>query len=358
MALFNISLKRFRLSRVALVVFGASFCLILFVYLSKFIGDEEFNWDAYWEYFPNHLLGTIATTLFSYFTLNHFHYLFTYRKGFTHFILPLFLCIAAIESYNLLIDYYMPLQSNIDDPIPLAKQALGNFIIALMYIIFILVLSYIIYLRDVRKSKQLLEEQQLRLQVEKMNADLKFLKSQINPHFLHNTLNSFYARSLPLSKELADGILTLSEMMRYALGESYTEDGKVLLKDEIEHLRNFIKMNQFRFRNHLNVELEVNGKTNGAVIIPFVLITLVENIFKHGEMTSSNHPIRICIDIKNDSLRYYSKNRKKKGPKEISTGIGLDNIRKRLDFTYGNDYELNIQDEEDCYSTELLIHKL
>lgn len=356
--LFKTSGKRFKLAGVALAVFGASFSLFLFNYLMKFIYGEPFNWDAFWEYFPNFFLGTIATTAFSYFTLNHFHRLFIQRKRFKHFILPLLLCIAAIEIYNLLVDYYFPLKSNIDNPLPLDRQLVGNFIVAVLYLIFILVLASIYYLQDVRRSNQLLEEQKLKLEVEKMQADLKFLKSQINPHFLHNTLNSFYARSLPLSKELADGILTLSEMMRYALGEAHTADGKVLLKDEIEHLRNFIKMNQFRFRNNLNVQLVVNGQPNGAVIIPFVLITLLENIFKHGELSNAEHPIKICIDIKEGGLRYYSRNKKKSGPKELSTGIGLDNIQKRLRLAYRDGYVLIIKDETDYYTTELIIHKL
>ena len=146
--------------------------------------------------------------------------------------------------------------------------------------------------------------------------------------------------------------------MRYALGEAYTEDGKVLLRDEIEHLRNFIKMNQFRFRNNLNVELEVRGEMNGAVIIPFVLITLVENIFKHGDLSDPEHPIRIMIEMKDGGLHYYSRNKKKQGPKELSTGIGVDNIQKRLQHAYGDGFTLNIQDETDCYTTELIIDRL
>jgi LytS/YehU family sensor histidine kinase len=252
----------------------------------------------------------------------------------------------------------MPLQSNIDNPLPLARQVVGNLIVAVLYIIFILVLAAIYYLSDVRRHNQLLEEQKLKLEVEKTHADLKFLKSQINPHFLYNTLNSFYARSLPLSKDLAEGILTLSGMMRYALGEAYTEDGKVLLRDEIEHLQNFVKMNQFRFRNTLNVRLDINGEVKDKVIIPFVLITLVENIFKHGELMDERNPCLISMDLKESSVRYYSWNLKKAGPKELSIGIGLDNIQKRLQLAYGNNYKLQIKDENDIYSTELIVQDL
>ena len=350
--------NRFKLGRVALVVFGGTLFLVLFNFSIRYVYNEPINWPNFWEYVPNLLLGTLATTLFSYFTLNHFHSLFIQRKSFAYFLLPTFFCFAAIQGYNISVDYLLPLKANVNDPLPIERQLVGNLVVAILYIIFILVIASVYYLLDVRRSNKDLEEQKLKLEVEKMQADLKFLKSQINPHFLHNTLNSFYARSLPLSADLADGILTLSEMMRYALGESYTTDGRVLLKDEIDHLRNFIKMNQFRFRGNLNVQLEVEGVLNGTVIVPFVLITLVENIFKHGDLSNTEHPIKICIEVRGHSLRYFSKNKKNRGPKELSTGIGLDNIQKRLQLAYGDGYTLNIKDEDDCYTTELLINGL
>lgn len=350
--------KRFRLQIVTLVVSGASFCLFLFNYTMKYIYGEPFNWRVFWEYFPNFLSGTVATTIFSFFTLNYFHGLLISRKPFRYFILPLLGCVACLEAYNLLVDYFFPLESNRDNPLPLERQLTGNMVLAILYLIFILVIASIFYLMDVRRINQELEAQKLRLEVEKSQADLKFLKSQINPHFLYNTLNSFYARSLPHSKELADGILTLSEMMRYALSETYSADGKVLLRDEVEHLHNFIKMNQFRFRGNLSIQLKVKGTPSGATVIPFVLITLVENIFKHGDLSDPNHPVQVCIDIKDSSLMYYSWNKKKSGPKELCTGIGLDNICKRLQQAYGSDFYLNIKDEQEWYETNLKIKKL
>lgn len=354
-AMFSNKKGRFGLGSVALVVVCGTLALILFNFAIRYVYNEPINWANFWEYLPNLLLGVLATTLLSYFTLNHFYALLVRRKGVRYFLLPVFLCLAAMQVYNLTVDYLLPLQANRNNPLPLERQLVGNLVAATLYVVFILVIAAVYYLRDVRRSNKQLKEKTLQLEIERMQADLKFLKSQINPHFLHNTLNSFYARSLPLSKELAEGILTLSEMMRYALGESSTADGRVLLRDEIEHLRNFIKMNQFRFRGHLHVQLEVEGVLNGAVIVPFVLITLVENIFKHGDLSDAEHPIRICIEVKDHHLRYYSKNRKKKGPKELSTGIGLDNIQKRLQLAYGDDYALNIKDEDDCYTTELRI---
>ena len=221
-----------------------------------------------------------------------------------------------------------------------------------------LLIAYLTHLRDERKQRKILEAQKMQLEVEKSQANFNFLKSQINPHFLHNTLNFLYAKSLPYSSELSEGILTLSDIMRYALSEGNAKDGKAPLKDEIEHVRNVIKINQLRFSNNLNVKFNVEGVVNGATIIPFVLITLVENAFKHGDLKSTEHPIDINLRVQDSKLYFYCRNKKKNGPKELSTGIGLDNIQKRLDLAYDKHYCLNVRDESDFYTTELTIHKL
>jgi two-component system, LytTR family, sensor kinase len=246
------------------------------------------------------------------------------------------------------------------------------------YIGLSLLISYFVFLWDERKQRKVLEEQKMQLEVEKSTANFNFLKAQINPHFLHNTLNFLYAKSLPYSQELSEGILTLSDIMRYALSEGNAKDGKAPLKDEIEHVRNVIKINQLRFSNTLNVQFVVEGVANEAMIIPFVLITLVENAFKHGDLKNTADPIDIKLTIDEGQqfkvaakavhlniekaavhkLYFYCRNRKKTGPKELSTGIGLENIKKRLELAYGKDYSLNVIDDNEYYTTELTINKL
>jgi Putative regulator of cell autolysis len=221
-----------------------------------------------------------------------------------------------------------------------------------------LLIAYLTYLRDERKQRKVLEEQKMQLEVEKSQANFNFLKAQINPHFLHNTLNFLYAKSLPYSVELSEGILTLSDIMRYALNENNSKNGKAPLKEEIEHVRNVIKIQQLRFSNKLNVQFDVEGIINGATIIPFVLITLVENAFKHGDLKTNENPIIIKLVVKHTQLHFFCRNKKKAGPKELSTGIGLDNIKKRLELAYGKDYSFTVTDEADFYTVELTINKL
>jgi sensor histidine kinase YesM len=293
--------------------------------------------------------------LFFYFTLNYFYQFITQKKKFGSYLVVSLLGAVGIGINYAISFYYFPSKEltamNGNKAVMVFSYAIG----AIFYIGLSLLIAYLTSLRDERKQRKILEEQKLQLEIEKSQANFNFLKAQINPHFLHNTLNYLYAKSLPYSPELSEGILTLSDIMRYALSDGNIKDGKVLLKDEIEHVRNVIKINQLRFSNNLNVKMEVNGMVNGKTIIPFVMITLVENAFKHGDLKSSEYPINIKLDISDQQICFYCSNKKNTGPKELSTGIGLENIKKRLDLAYGNQYQLKIKDEGNLYSTALII---
>jgi len=210
-------------------------------------------------------------------------------------------------------------------------------------------------LRIAEEEKYHLQEEKLRLEKVNLQGEYAFLRSQINPHFLQNTLNFFYSKSMNVSKQLSDGILLLAEIMRYALATDETGDGKVLLSKEIEHLKNIIKINQLRFSGSLYINFSIEGKMDGIKIIPFVLISLAENTFKHGELMDEESPVTIELKIDNDRecLVFYTCNKKTTGPKELSSGIGLVNIRKRLEWMYGNNFTFSTTEEQDIYKTRL-----
>lgn len=213
--------------------------------------------------------------------------------------------------------------------------------------------------QTIKKERELRIAEANKLQADHntLKAEYAFLRSQINPHFLHNTLNFFYAKSLGFSKDLSDGILTLSEIMRYSLENEDSNNGKVLLTREVDNIKKVIKINQLRFSNRLNVDLSVSGDTNTVRIIPLILITLIENALKHGELTNPLYPVAIRIEVgEDDQVLYFSIfNRKKTGPKESGHGIGMDNVRKRLDRIYGENYRLNVTDEKELYTVELFV---
>ena len=186
-----------------------------------------------------------------------------------------------------------------------------------------------------------------------MEANLAFLKSQINPHFLFNSLNFLYAQVYPHSENAAKGILLLSDTMRYALHED--NNGKVMLTQEVQHLHNYIALNQLRFNNQLQVEFTVSGNPQFLLILPLVLITFVENCFKHGELADPANPLVIKLSLTQNQLSFQTRNKKRDGPKEKSTGIGLRNTRQRLDIVYPGRYNLLTTNEATYYTCSLTI---
>lgn len=182
-------------------------------------------------------------------------------------------------------------------------------------------------------------------------ANLSILKSQINPHFFFNALNFLYAEVYPHSENAARAIVLLSETMRYALQEDSQD--KVLLEKEVQHLRNYIDINQLRFHNQLQLRFECSGSLHFLLIPPLVLITFVENCFKHGELTDPADPLLIRLDVVENQLTFYTHNRKRVGLKEPSTGIGLANTRKRLAIMYPERHQLLIDDTPTHYTCTL-----
>jgi LytS/YehU family sensor histidine kinase len=302
-------------------------------------------------------LGFLFGVFFFYFTTNYYYNLIAEKKKFISFLKISIIILLIGFGYNTLLFYFVPEAMRNRYP----SFALMFFTLIINMSVFFglsFIIAYITNLREGQKQRKILEAQKLQLEVEKSEANLNFLKAQINPHFLHNTLNFLYAKSLPYSNELSEGILTLSDIMRYALSEGNAKEGKAPLKDEIEHVRNVIKINQLRFDNKLNVNFQVSGVVDGAMIIPFVLITLVENAFKHGDLKKQEHPIDVKLNVEGKKISFYCRNKKKTGPKELSTGVGLENIKKRLDLAYGDKYEFNVKDEAEFYTTELIIDQL
>jgi two-component system, LytTR family, sensor kinase len=363
--------KRYSLSGVFWVVLGAYLVIILMVLVIFFYSPISNKAVAYERFsslrnIADEVISVLFYSFYYYVILNLFYNCITGKEnkyGYIRTVVLSFFLIGIHMIVSGLITEEMKVGIQINDKHVESEATtqlkIVGFVINFIFVTaFAYALAYITYLRDSRKREKILEEQKLQLEIEKSQANFNFLKAQINPHFLHNTLNFLYAKSLPYSEELSEGILTLSDIMRYALSEGNAKDGKAPLKDEIEHVRNVIKINQLRFSNNLRVDFQVEGVVNGAQIIPFVLITLVENAFKHGDLKSMEDPISIRLTVSANSLHFTSRNKKKSGPKELSTGIGLDNIRKRLDLAYGKNYSFRVIEDADFYTTDLTINTL
>ena len=196
------------------------------------------------------------------------------------------------------------------------------------------------------------------LETEKLNAELQFLKAQINPHFLFNTLNNLYYLSTIKSDSAPLVISKLSEVMRYMIYDS--NHAQVPLAKEIEYMQYYIALERLRVREGMPLEFEVAGRTD-ILISPLILITFLENAFKHGVSNGNDHCwIKVRLEVEGTRLVYRIANSKIKTVSSLSDGegIGLKNVKRRLDLSYPGKHQLDIDDQEDSYSVTLTIEQL
>ncbi|WP_232456865.1 sensor histidine kinase [Pedobacter psychrophilus] len=198
------------------------------------------------------------------------------------------------------------------------------------------------------------EREKTELERQRLTAELAFLKSQINPHFLFNSLNNIYSLAYQKSEATPDAILKLSEIMRYMLYES--NDNRVALEKEITYLKSFIELQKLRFKGNAHVVLEVEGQIQNQQIVPLILISFVENAFKHGLATDKKHPIIINISVFEDNMLFTIKNKKNQQNKDQTGGIGMVNVVRRLDLTYPDKYKLSVENHEHEYLSELYLN--
>lgn len=185
--------------------------------------------------------------------------------------------------------------------------------------------------------------------------ELNYLKEQVNPHFLFNSLNSIYALSRQASPETPELVMQLSELMRYQL-ESSKKD-TVLLKEELEFIENYLLLEEKRLSNRCNIEFLIRGELKELKIAPMLLIPFVENAIKHGaQSTNQQSTIDISVAIENSSLHFCAVNSKPKvTPVTKREGLGLENVKRRLNLLYPNAHVLDIANLEDEYKVNLTI---
>ncbi len=192
------------------------------------------------------------------------------------------------------------------------------------------------------------------LETQRLSAELSFLRSQINPHFLFNSLNSIYSLAYQKSESTPEAILKLSEIMRYMLYEC--NDNKVDLSKELTYLQNYIDLQKIRFANRAFVDFEINGTISNQQIVPLILISFIENAFKHGVANNPDTPIFIRMTVTADKLDFVIQNKKHTFNKDDAGGIGLNNVKRRLDILYHDRYKMNIISTPDTYSCELSLY--
>jgi len=194
------------------------------------------------------------------------------------------------------------------------------------------------------------------IQKEKVEAELNFLKSQINPHFLFNTLNSLYALTLKKSDQASKVVLKLSQLLNYLLYESNKKT--VPLEMELDHVKTYISLEEVRFGKRLNLKYTEEGDTFGLEIPPLLILPIVENSFKHGAGKQLEEVwVDIQVFIEGDFLNFKIRNSKEACQQPVENnhhGIGLQNVKRRLELIYGEgNYKIHMEDQGNSFLVEL-----
>lgn len=192
-----------------------------------------------------------------------------------------------------------------------------------------------------------------RLLLENKKAEFQMLKSQVSPHFLFNTLNSFYSELILKDDKMAADVLVLSDLLRYVITE--TDKDEALLSKEIQFVQNYIHLQKKRFEDQLYLDFVVEGNYSTEKILSSVLIHFIENVFKHGKLNNSNEKALISILIKEDFLELSTFNYNVEGENYSSTGIGFENLTKRLQYAYKDQFILEKTAENNTFKTYLKI---
>ncbi|MCE7041422.1 sensor histidine kinase [Dyadobacter sp. CY312] len=207
-----------------------------------------------------------------------------------------------------------------------------------------------------------IQKKNLTLERDNLSLELNFLKSQINPHFLFNTLNSIYTRTVDVDEQASDIVLKLSDLMRYSLYGANEE--KVPLEDEMAYIQNYLDLEKYRHsQNLVDISFAMDGTVTGYKIAPLLLISFVENAFKHGVNLSRKESFVHVSAVIEDSKLYFTvqnslpDSNESASPKSDSknAGIGLVNTRKRLEMIYPDRHEINIVQTEREYEVMLSI---
>lgn len=266
------------------------------------------------------------------------------RKYLLYFLYIPILLFTSYLVHELTFDYFFPL---LDSAFYIVSFT--DWLVVITIFIIYLVLTTLIKLS---KSWYVLQQ----VEKEKLNIELNSLKTQINPHFLFNSLNSIYSQALVKSDETAHTVLELSDLLRYMLYE--VGEDQVELAKEVEMLENYIELQKLRVENAHHINFKVSGELDGVKIAPLLVFPLVENAFKHGLKGDSDNAyvdIQLTInggiefEIKNNIGQVDDMEKGKYG------GIGLENVRRRLELIYPDRHQLYIQRTNNEFHVKLTL---
>lgn len=221
-------------------------------------------------------------------------------------------------------------------------------LISLLYYVLLIVLGLFWFIKQIVSF--------FRLKNENAKTELLHLKSQVNPHFFFNTLNNLYGLVEVDAKKAQELILKLSDMMRYSIYEG--EKDEVTLKDEVAYLKNYIELHKMRYHKQIDVEFKSQIDEDYKVM-PLLFIILLENAFKHGvENLRENAFVHINISTFDNKIQFDIENNFDKSEISKDPGIGLKNLKRRLELVYHNKHKLSFSAIENVYKARLILNQL
>jgi two-component system LytT family sensor kinase len=311
----------------------------------------------FWRALSNECYSVLPKILFVLLIVEIAMPLLFFKKKRTLFIFTYLFSILFFAFIQRLIDNYIIIAFYLTDwkiePLLSAPVYLYN-VIKLQFVVTIpLTIKLIYYLAEEKNRVQTILS-------EKLQAELFSLRNQFHPHFLFNVLNSLYSKILSKSNDSADIVLKISDFLRYSVYEVNTK--YIPLEKEIEYLKNYISLQQLRFDNRLELSFSTNGIIENQVIEPFLILPFIENCFKYClddanskawitiSITASEE--WLVIKIENSLPTDFSKNKNSENP---YSGVGLTNVKRRLELLYPNQHILTIKNEVDSFFVSLKI---
>jgi len=278
-------------------------------------------------------------------------YLIVKRKYTPAFLLTLFTFIAVVSTrYALEFWFFKPVLhfDNYKGGVPDLSYYLSNIFYFYFPSYFVYGLMYFFAQRwydNQQRQQELLKE--------RLHAELTFLRAQVNPHFLFNTINDIYSLSYQKSPLAPEALLKLSVILRYMLREG--NEDLMPLNREVEYLENVIALQRIASKGAACITFEQEGYIGDQPIASLLFIAFVENAFKHGVVEDPNAPVEIYLKADNSSLKLLVKNKKSHGLEDDTAGIGLKNVRRRLELIYPNRHVLEVNDNKESFMVELSI---
>jgi len=278
------------------------------------------------------------------------------KKYFYFGLYSIYTLIISADLIGLIIVYYFLFLSGLKvSAMPFMSRQFV-FVLVLVYLVVGLV-SFVSLLnhnfKTISKNKELLNRI-LETQLQIKNQELRYLKKQIHPHFLFNTLNTIYGFALKQSKDTPEIILKLSNLLDYILYQ--VNKPKVSLKEEVLHIKEYIELEKIRFQDTLKISFHSNDIPDEVLVSPMLLIPFVENAFKHGNLIDGFLTIEIKVKLNKNQLEFFIKNTVLDTEiNQNEVGIGLKNIQKRLDLLYKNNYQLQIENNNNWFQVNFKI---